>query len=87
MPLGIQRVANRLPSLWPTWIVVVLIWISAILNQSWMYGTLLLAWAVFDLVTGRSTFIQDITRSEHPITFWVIVVTWICMGVGVILYV
>lgn len=86
MPLGIQRVANRLPSLWPTWCVVVLIWVSAFLNHPWLYGSLLIAWGVYDLISGRSTFIQAITRSNHPLTYWVIVVTWITLGVGVILY-
>ena len=41
---------------------------------------------VYDLVTGESSFIQRITRRAHPVTYWLIVSTWIVLSVLWIAY-
>lgn len=80
-----QLWSSKYPT-WPTWAAVVVLWISAILHNPWIYGCLFLAWALYDIISGRSVFLQQLTRKEHPTTFWGIVVTWIVFGVGSILY-
>ena len=51
-----------------------------------MFSLLLLAWALHDIRTGESLFIQRITRRDQPVTFWLIVATWISFGVLGFLY-
>ena len=36
---------------------------------------------LYDLVTGKSSFVQHITRRENPITYWLVVATWIVLSV------
>ena len=55
---------------------------------SWLgcFRCLLVAWALYDIRTGESLFIQRITRREQPVTYWLIVATWISFGVLGFLY-
>ena len=52
----------------------------------WVYGLLLVAWGLYDLLTGESVFVQRITRRRQPVTYWLVVLTWILFGVLWIVY-
>ena len=71
---------------WPTWVALAAIWCALFLDLAWMFSLLLLAWALYDIRTGESLFIQRITRREQPVTYWLIVATWISFGVLGFLY-
>ena len=66
--------------LWPTWAALTALWALTLANQVWVYALLFLAWGIYDLVTGESSFIQRITRRAHPVTYWLVVSTWIVLA-------
>ena len=76
---------NRFRS-WPTWTVLAVIWCAVLLEQAWVFSLLLMAWALYDIRTGESLFVQRITRQHQPVTFWIIISTWISFAVLGILY-
>ena len=71
---------------WSTWTALAAIWCAVFLDQAWIFSLLLVAWALYDICTGESLFIHRITRRHQPVTYWVIVSTWISFGVLGILY-
>ena len=71
---------------WLTWVALAAIWCAAVLDQLWVFSLLLLAWALYDIRTGESLFIQRITRRSQPVTYWLIVATWIAFAVLGIVY-
>lgn len=76
-----------LPSrLWPTWLALVVLWALTLTNQVWVYALLFIGWAIYDITTGESNFIQRTTRQDNPVTFWVIVSTWVALSILWIVY-
>ena len=65
---------------WLTWVALATIWCAALLDQVWIFSLLLIAWVIFDLRTGESLFIQRITRREQPVTYWIILLSWIAFA-------
>lgn len=64
----------------PTWIALVVVWFAVLMNQTWIFGILFLAWAIYDIATGESSFVQTVRRKAHPIAFWVVVLTWLAFA-------
>ena len=83
-PYGTQSQNRFRP--WLTWVALAAIWCAAVLDQLWVFSLLLMAWALYDIRTGESLFIQRITRRGQPVTYWVIVATWISFAVLGIVY-
>lgn len=66
---------------WPTLTALAVIWSLTIADQTWVYALLFLAWGLYDLAVGESSFIQRVTRRDHPVTYWLVVGTWILLSV------
>lgn len=73
-------------SAWPTLAGLAILWFAALADQVWLFAALFGGWAILDIVTGESRFIQRITRQEHPAVFWAIVSSWIVMSILWVLY-
>ena len=71
---------------WLTWVALAVIWCAAVLDQLWVFSLLLVGWALYDIRTGESLFVQRITRRHQPVTYWLIVATWISFAVLGIVY-
>ncbi|MGI9610074.1 MAG: hypothetical protein ACR2NL_07245 [Acidimicrobiia bacterium] len=61
-------------------------WVLALTGQIWIFALLFIVWAVIDIATGESVFIQRVTRAQNPVAFWAIVVSWLALAVLWILY-
>ena len=72
--------------LWPTWSALAALWFLTFSGQYWVYPLLFLAWAGYDLATGESSFIQRVTRRAQPVTYWLVVSTWILLAVLWLIY-
>ncbi len=46
----------------------------------WMWGLLFLFWSVQGLQLGHVFLIEDITRDEHAVLFWLISAMWAGFG-------
>lgn len=71
---------------WPTWIALAALWYFTFAGQVWVLAVLFLAWAAYDLITGESSFVQRVTRREHPVTYWLVVSTWIVLSILWLIY-
>lgn len=62
---------------WRTIIGLLMLATALVMNWDWVWGLLFLFWVIPDLFTGTTSFIEEIKRAEHPILYWIIVMTWI----------
>ena len=86
IPDGNTAARARAVRQWPTWVALVALWIFTLAGQFWLFPVLFLAWAAYDLVTGQSSFVQRVTRREQPVTYWLVVSTWIALSILWIVY-
>ena len=86
IPNGNIAARARAVRQWPTWVALVALWIFTLAEQFWLFPALFLAWAAYDLVTGQSSFVQRVTRREQPVTYWLVVATWIALSILWIVY-
>ena len=70
----------------PTLIALAIIWALSLTGQVWVFAVLFIGWAILDLVTGESFFIQHVTRRDTPVTFWAVVLSWFALGVLWLVY-
>lgn len=57
-----------------------LIAIGLVMDWYWIWGILFLVWAINDVRSRRTHLLEDVTRAENPVLYWVIVVLWICLA-------
>lgn len=86
IPNGNTPARARAIRRWPTWAALVALWIFTLAEQFWLFPVLFLAWAAYDLVTGQSSFVQRVTRRKEPVTYWLVVSTWIALSILWIVY-
>lgn len=58
-----------------------LIGIGLVMDWYWIWGILFLIWAINDVRSKRTHLLEEVTRFETPILYWIIVVLWICFGI------
>ncbi|MCG8615397.1 MAG: radical SAM protein, partial [Desulfobacterales bacterium] len=46
----------------------------------WIWGALLVAWAITDLRHRRTYLLEDIPASESPVLYWIVVLMWLFLG-------
>jgi len=63
---------------------LILIILATLMGWDWVWAVLFLFWAGSDLLAGETHLIEQVTRKQNPITYWLIVVTWIVLS-GLIL--
>lgn len=73
--------ARSLGGIAPAVVGLIVLWIAALANQVWIFAFLFIGWALYDIVNGESHFVQRITRDDHPVLFWSVVVSWIAMSI------
>jgi len=56
----------------------------SIFTYWWLWGLLLIIWGVVDLRTGETWLSEPVVRSENPILFHLIVMTWLVFGFYII---
>ena len=66
---------------WKTIGGLILIYLSILMNWEWIWGILFVYWVIVDLVTQTVYFIEPIDRFTNPILYWLVVATWLFMGV------
>lgn len=77
---------TRLRRPWMTWTALSVLWVLTFTGQLWMWPVLFLGWAAYDIVTGESNFVQRVTRRANPITYWLIVGSWVVLSLLWLLY-
>lgn len=75
-----QNKDKRKPK-WRTILALMIVYIAALLNWQWIWGIFLLIWIVPDFFTGTTYFVEPIDRKNHPILYWLILITWLAFSV------
>ena len=64
---------------------LVLLYVAILLNWQWVWGVLFLLWALPDLFSGVTYFMEPVEKKSHPLLYWSIVLSWIWMSIYMIL--
>ncbi len=73
------------PIKWKTIIAIFMVVAGLIFDLPMLFGLLYIIWAILDIKNGYAYIIEDISKREHPILFWIIVLLWMSSGVYVFL--
>lgn len=69
------------------WIVLfalVLIYAAALLELNFIWGILFLFWTIPSFYTREVHLVQNVKRSEAPLLYWAIMLTWIVLSIWMI---
>ncbi|MGI9487120.1 MAG: hypothetical protein ACR2RF_14830 [Geminicoccaceae bacterium] len=69
---------------WPTIIAIPILLVASYLEWYWVWGGLFVYWTVPAMLSGEVLLVEPITRSDHPILFWIIIAMWLGFGVWTI---
>lgn len=65
---------------WRTIVGLILVYLAIWFELQWIWGILFLFWVVPDLISGSTFFMEEINKKEHPLLYWLIVVSWLLMA-------
>ena len=69
---------------WKSLIGVALLWAAVILGIEWVWGLVFLMWLIPDLMSGDTYFLEYISRKENPISYWLIMGSWLIFSVWIL---
>lgn len=67
---------------WKALLGLVIVWVATLSGQVWVWAGLFVWWAVLDMYFGETHFFERVERSTNPLTFWLIVASWIGLSVA-----
>lgn len=69
--------ASRFNIKWKALAGLALIGIGFYMNWYWVWGVLFLLWAIGDIRRQSTHLLEEVTREETPILYWVIITLWL----------
>ncbi len=69
------------PTRWKSVLALGIIGTGLWFEWYWIWGALLVIWAITDLRSHHTYLLDDIPRSESPILYWIVVLMWLTMGI------
>ncbi len=66
---------------WRSIIGLLFLYIALLQDWQWIWGILFLMWAVSNIRSGTTYFIEFIEKSKNPILYWAIITTWILLAI------
>lgn len=66
---------------WPVILALVLIYLGTWFNLNFIWGILFLIWTIPSIYNREIHLIQNVKRSESPILYWWILLTWIALSI------
>ena len=67
---------------WRSLLGLILIYLAIAFEADWLWGMLFLFWVIPDLKSGVTNFIEPLNRSQNPVMYWAVVLTWIGLSVS-----
>ena len=65
---------------WRALVGLVCILIAVVFEITWLWGLIIIAWALPDIFSGHTHLFEPVSRTQNPITFWLITLTWMISG-------
>lgn len=72
--------SNVFSTKWRTILGLIFMYVAMWFNWQWVWGILFLLWVIPDLFTGVTYFMEPIEKTEYPILYWIIILSWILMS-------
>lgn len=66
---------------WKTYIGIILVTVATYFNISWVWGILFIFWLITDLIHGKTFFIEEVSKTTHPYTYWLVITVWFLLSV------
>lgn len=66
---------------WRTILALLIVYVATFFNWQWIWGVFSLYWIIPDFFTGVTYFTEPVDRKNHPILYWLILITWIAFSV------
>ena len=70
---------------WPVILALILIYLAVLLEWNWVWGVLFIFWTIPSLYSGEVHLVQAVTKKDHPVLYWLIILTWIVLSMILIL--
>ena len=74
-----ERIETDVRSL-PILVAVVATWAIVLADSTWLWGVVMVAWALRDIAATETTFIRKLSRRHDPAMYWIVVGSWLAMG-------
>ena len=69
---------------WRTIVALAIVYAAVVFGWSWVWGLLFIMWTIPALYSGQTQLVEPITRDENPISYWLIIITWIGLSIFMI---
>ena len=66
---------------WLTVATLIVLFLATVQEWYWVWGVLFIYWGIGGIRSGAAFLVEDISRAESPILFWLISAMWIGFGV------
>lgn len=66
---------------WKSIIGLLFLYIALWNDWQWIWGILFLTWAIKNIISENTYFIEAIEKSKNPILYWAIILTWILLAI------
>ena len=71
---------------WRSLLLVFFVVFTFAFDATWAWGFFWLWWAVMSLRSGEFIFLDVVSKGQHPILFWVLLVCWVVIGLSYFAY-
>ena len=73
------------PIKWRALSGLLLVALAVLLEANWFWGLLFLLWVIPDIKNGSTHFFEYVERHQNPITYWLIMATWVLLSLYLLL--
>ena len=77
-----MRARNRLVTNFAAFAALVL---ATVLGLWSPWGLLFMYWTIPNFFSGRAHLVTEVTREEAPLLFWLVQLTWLTLGIMMVL--
>ena len=67
---------------WKALVGLIVIWVASLSGAVWVWSGLFIWWAILDVWHGETHFLERVTRTNDPLMFWIIVLSWIGLSIS-----
>lgn len=65
---------------WKASLSLLLIILSIVFALTWLWGIIILAWAIPDIFSGKTNLSEPVLRKETPVLYWAIILMWLFLA-------
>lgn len=73
----------RKPLKWRSILGIVIVVCAIVLNMPILFGVLYILWAIQEMVYGEAYILENVSKRENKVLFYIIVLLWLFCGVYV----